>query len=85
MIQAAEPHPDDEHYRQTEPRGEVGAGLGCVERHEKTADAFHHLAVLLVDAADYVADTGEPVTAEVLRIAAGVAHQLAERERAEAA
>jgi len=50
-----------------------------------TADAFHHLAVLLVDAADYVADTGEPVTAEVLRIAAGVAHQLAEREHAEAA
>src|SRR5205814_8227596 len=45
VIQAAEPHPDDEHYRQTEPRGEVGAGLGCVERHEKTADAFHHYDV----------------------------------------
>src|SRR5258708_34480870 len=45
MIQASEPHPDDEHDRQTEPRGEVRSGLGCVQWHEKTSGAFHHYDV----------------------------------------
>src|SRR2546427_12408583 len=42
VIQASEPHPDDEHDRQTEPRGEVRAGLGCVQRYEKTPDPLYH-------------------------------------------
>jgi len=50
-----------------------------------TSDALDHLTTLLCDAAAYAAATDEPVTAEVLRIAAGAARQLAERERAEAA
>ena len=50
-----------------------------------TAEALDHLTALLCDAAGYAAVTDEPVTAEVLHIAAGGAHQLADRERAEAA
>ena len=50
-----------------------------------TADALDRLAMLLVEAARYAEATDEPVTAEVLRIAAGAAHHLAEREHAEAA
>ncbi len=42
MIQAPEPHPDDEHDRQAELHREIGAGLRCVQRDEKTAYTFHH-------------------------------------------
>jgi hypothetical protein len=50
-----------------------------------TADALDRLAARLCDAADYAAATGEPITAQVLRLAASAARQLAERERTEAA
>ena len=50
-----------------------------------TANALDHLTALLCDAADYASATGEPITAEVLRIAAGATRQLGDREHTEAA
>jgi hypothetical protein len=50
-----------------------------------TAVSLDRLAARLLDGADYAAATGEPITAEVLPIAASAAHQLAEREHTEAA
>jgi hypothetical protein len=50
-----------------------------------TAIALDHLTGLLCDVADYADATDEPITAEVLRIAAGAARQLAQRDHLEAA
>ena len=50
-----------------------------------TTIGLDHLTTLLCDAADYADATDEPIAAEVFRIAAGAAHQLAQRDHTEAA
>jgi hypothetical protein len=47
--------------------------------------ALDHLGALLLNASACAAATGEPVTAEVIRMAVGTGYQLPDRDRAEGA
>ena len=72
MADAAEPHADDQHDRQIQRDSEIGGVLRVVERHAKTADAFHHDDIGLRSRASACASTMRSMSSATFSRAAAI-------------